>query len=244
MKTWPIATLVNMLTVTIGSIIGLYLKQFFSDDVQEIVFQTVGLGTLIIGIKMALRLPEGYLLAFMFSLIVGAVLGQLVRVDIIMTDLSDSLKLLSGSTDGRFTEGLISAFLLFCVGSMTIIGALEEGLQQKRELLYVKSILDGFSSIVLASTYGSGVLFSIIPMLIFQGGITMAASQLKDIFSNIVLDCLSAVGGILIIAISFHLLKIGNIWLENLLPSLALIIIISYYFEKYLSNKAASVTNF
>ncbi|MFZ1748729.1 MAG: DUF554 domain-containing protein, partial [Saprospiraceae bacterium] len=181
-----------MLTVTIGSLIGLWLKQFFSGDIQEIVFQAVGLGTLLIGIKMALRLPEGYLLVFLFSLIIGGVFGQLIRIDLIFSDLSEALKISINNGDSQFTEGLITAFLLFCVGSMTIVGALEEGLQNKRELLYIKSMLDGFSSIALASTYGIGVLFSIIPMLIFQGGITMLANKLKSVFSQNVMDSLSA----------------------------------------------------
>lgn len=235
--TWPKATFVNMLTVTIGSLIGLWLKQFFSDDIQSIVFQAVGLGTLLIGIKMALRLPEGYLLVFMFSLIIGGILGQLVRVDLIFNDFSDSLKLLIGNSDSQFSEGLITAFLLFCVGSMTIVGALEEGIQNKKELLYVKSMLDGFSSIALASTYGIGVLFSILPMLVFQGGLTMLALKLKNVFSQNVQDSLSSVGGILIIGISILLLKLGNISLENLLPSLVIISLMSYYYERYQLKK-------
>jgi hypothetical protein len=237
MINWPKATFVNMITVTIGSLIGLWLKQFFSDDVQEIVFQAVGLGTLLIGIKMALRLPDGYLLVFMFSLILGSVIGQSIRIDFIFSDFTESLKVFIGNSDAQFSEGLITAFLLFCVGSMTIIGALEEGLQNKRELLYVKSMLDGFSSIALASTYGVGVLFSIIPMLFFQGGITMLASKFKAIFSATVMDCLSAVGGILIIGISIRLLKLGNIWLENLLPSLIIVIILAYFYHLHLYKK-------
>lgn len=239
---WPKATFVNMLTVTIGSLIGLWLKQFFSEDIQDIVFQAVGLGTLLIGIKMALRLPDGYLLVFMFSLIIGAILGQLVRVDLIFNDFSDSLKLVIGNSDSQFSEGLITAFLLFCVGSMTIVGALEEGLHNKKELLYVKSMLDGFSSIALASTYGIGVLFSIIPMLIFQGGLTMLAFRLKHIFSQNVQDSLSAVGGMLIIGISILLLKLGEISLENLLPSLLVVSILAYYLEKYQLKKEVKLT--
>ena len=124
-------------------------------------------------------------------MIIGSVFGQLLRIDLIINDVSDSLKLLIGNTESSFTQGLITAFLLFCVGSMTIIGALEEGIHQKRELLYVKSTLDGFSSIALASTYGIGVLFSIIPMLIFQGGITVLALRLKYVFNQNVMDALS-----------------------------------------------------
>ena len=239
---WPKATIVNMLTVTTGSLIGLWLKQFFTEDIQAIVFQAVGLGTLLIGIKMALRLPEGYLLVFMFSLIIGAIFGQWLRVDLIFNDLSDSLKIWIGNSDSQFSEGLITAFLLFCVGSMTIVGALEEGLQNKRELLYVKSMLDGFSSIALASTYGIGVWFSIIPMFIFQGGLTMLAFRLKYIFSQNVQDSLSAVGGVLIIGISILLLKLGDISLENLLPSLVMVCILAYFFEKFKIRKKIEET--
>lgn len=238
----PKATFVNMLTVTIGSLLGILLKNIFTADIQDIVFQAVGLGTLLIGIKMALRLPEGYLLVFFFSLIIGAIFGQVIHVDLLFNSISESLKSAIGNSDAGFTEGLISAFLLFCVGSMTIVGALEEGLQQKRELLYLKSLLDGFSSIALASTYGIGVLFSIIPMLIFQGGITILSSRLKNIFSQPVMDCLSATGGMLIIGIAIHLLKLGKVNLENLLPSLVIVSVLAYYFTKYkLKNKADAV---
>jgi uncharacterized membrane protein YqgA involved in biofilm formation len=222
-----------MFTVTIGSLIGLWLKQIFPVEIQEIVFQAVGLGTILIGIKMALRLPEGYLLVFLFSLIIGAIAGQFIQVDAIIEDVTTSLKGLIQNTDASFSEGLITAFLLFCVGSMTVVGALEEGLQQKRELLYVKSILDGFSSIALASTYGVGVLFSIIPMLLFQGGITIMAFRLKRVFNQTVMDCLSSVGGILIIGIAFLLLDIADIRLENLLPSLLMAVIFGYYYDVF-----------
>lgn len=237
---WPRATFINMLTVTIGSLIGLWLKQFFSNDIQSIVFQAVGLGTLLIGIKMALRLPDGYLLIFMFSLIIGSVMGQALRIDLFISHTSNDLKLLIGNDDSKFSEGLITAFLLFCVGSMTIVGALEEGIHGKKELLYVKSTLDGFSSIALASTYGIGVLFSIVPMLIFQGGITLMAFRLRHIFSAKVQDSISAVGGMLIIGISIMLLELGTIKLENMLPSLLIVCMMAYMYEQYNIKKAIS----
>jgi uncharacterized membrane protein YqgA involved in biofilm formation len=230
---WPKATIVNMITVSVGSALGLLLKNVFTPEIHTMVFQAVGLGTLLIGIKMALRLPEGYLLIFFFSLIIGAIMGQIIGVDVFFHSISDDIKSLINNDEQGFTEGLITAFLLFCVGSMTIVGALEEGMQQKRELLYVKSLLDGFSSIALASTYGVGVWFSIIPMLIFQGGITLLATFFKGIFHQVVLDCLSAVGGMLIIGISIHLLHLGKLNLENLLPSLVIVTILSYYYHKY-----------
>lgn len=230
---WPQATFVNILTVTIGSLLGLWLKQFFSEEMQQMIFQAVGLGTLLIGVKMALRLPEGYLLVFFFSLIIGGLLGQAMDVVGILQYYSDALKSGIQNADSRFSEGLITAFLLFCVGSMTIVGALEEGMKGKRELLYVKSLLDGFSSIALASTYGIGVWFSVVPMLLFQGSITLAAGGLSRFFSDEVVDSLSAVGGMLIIGISIRMLGLGEIWLENMLPSLGVVCVLAAVYKKY-----------
>lgn len=230
--TWPKATIVNILTVTTGSLLGLWLNHLFSENFQEILFQAVGLGTLLIGIRMALKLPHGYILIFIFSLIIGGLWGEWADLSSKVTSLSDALKTSLGNDDSQFSEGLITAFLLFCVGSMTIVGALEEGMNKNRELLYTKSILDGFSSIALTAAYGIGVWFSVIPMLIFQGGLTMLASALKKYFSPKVIDSLSALGGILIIGISIMLLKLGDIRLHNLLPSLLVMHLLAYGYER------------
>ena len=233
---WPIATFVNMLAVAVGSILGLLLQSVFNEDIQGIVFQAVGLGTILIGLKMALRLPDGYMLIFIFALILGGILGEVIGLAEWMSSLSDQLKLFVGASDSNFTEGLITAFLLFCIGSMTIVGALEEGLSKNRSLIYVKSTLDGFTAIALTASFGIGVLFSIIPMLIFQGGITVLAVKLKPIFDQKTLDLVSAVGGILIIGISIKMLQLGEITLENLLPSLLVAIIFSKTYQSFKGN--------
>ena len=204
----PIGTLVNMLTVIIGSIIGLQLQQVFPDNIQVIIFQAIGLGTLLIGIQMSLKLPDGYLLIFIFSLILGGVIGELIDLQGLLNGMGDWLKSTFGFTNSAFTEGLITAFLLFCIGSMTIVGAIEEGLQGKRELLYVKSTLDGITSIAFASTYGIGVLFSIFPMLLLQGSMTLLARQAKQFFTPKLIATISSIGGILIVGIGFNLLNI------------------------------------
>lgn len=233
---WPIATFVNMLAVAVGSILGLLLQSVFNEDIQGIVFQAVGLGTILIGLKMALRLPDGYMLIFIFALILGGILGEVIGLAEWMSSLSDQLKLFVGASDSNFTEGLITAFLLFCIGSMTIVGALEEGLSKNRSLIYVKSTLDGFTAIALTASFGIGVLFSIIPMLIFQGGITVLAVKLKPIFDQKTLDLVSAAGGILIIGISINMLQLGEITLENLLPSLLVAIIFSKTYQSFKGN--------
>ena len=233
---WPIATFVNMLSVAVGSILGLLLQSVFTEDIQGIVFQAIGLGTILIGLKMALRLPDGYMLIFIFALILGGILGGIIALAELISSLSDQLKLFVGASDSNFTEGLITAFLLFCIGSMTIVGALEEGLSKNRSLIYVKSTLDGFTAIALTASFGIGVLFSIIPMLIFQGGITVLAVKLKPIFDQKTLDLVSAVGGILIIGISINMLQLGEITLENLLPSLLVAIIFSKTYQSFKGN--------
>ncbi|MFT6335996.1 MAG: putative membrane protein YqgA involved in biofilm formation [Saprospiraceae bacterium] len=233
MKNLPIGTVINVATIVLGSLLGLFLKQFFTEGMESIIFQALGLGTILIGLKMALKLPDGYMLVCIFSLVLGGIVGELIHLDEIIVGLSDSLKSFSGSSDSGFSEGLITAFLLFCIGSMTIVGAIEEGLNQKRELLIVKSTLDGFSSIALAATLGIGVLFSVVPLLIFQGGLTFSAKKLKPVFDQITIDVLSSVGGILIVGISISLLKLGEINLENLLPSVLFAIVLSKLYQKY-----------
>lgn len=227
MKNLPLGTLLNVATVTIGSLIGLALQQTFTPGMEQIVFQALGLGTILIGIKMALKLPDGYMLVVIFSLVLGGLLGELIHLDNQIAWLSDWLKTVAGSTESKFSEGLITAFLLFCIGSMTFVGAIEEGLHKKRDLLVVKSTLDGFSSIALAASFGIGVLFSVIPMLIFQGGLTLAAKRLKSVFDANTLDVLSSVGGILILGISINILGLGKVNLENLLPALLICIILA-----------------
>ncbi len=217
---WPIGTLINMGTVAIGSLIGLYLQGIFPENIQRIIFQAIGLATLILGIMMGLKVPEGYLLNFIFSLILGAILGELIGIQSFLQNLGDSIKVALNIGEGTFTQGLITAFLLFCIGSMTFVGAIEEGLKGKRDLLMVKSTLDGISSIAFAATYGIGVLFSIVPMLIFQGGITLMARQLQRFFTPTMIAQLSSVGGALIIGIAINILELGQINVENLLPAL------------------------
>lgn len=228
----PIGTFINMGTVTIGSLIGLYLQGIFPANIQLIIFQAIGLGTLVLGVMMSLKVPEGYLLNFIFSLILGGVVGELLGVQAGLQGLGDTIKATLNITEGAFTEGLITAFLLFCIGSMTFVGAIEEGLEGKRDLLLVKSTLDGISAIAFASTYGIGVLFSIVPMLIFQGGITLLARQLQQFFTPTMIAQLSAVGGALIIGIGINILGLGAINVENLLPGLLVTLPLTWFQQR------------
>lgn len=224
---WPIGTLVNMATVTVGSLLGLALKNSLDPALQTMVFQAIGLATLVIGMRMCLQLPGRFLLGFIFSLLIGAIIGHWLGVDALLAQAGDALKASMAIESSRFSEGLVSAFILFCVGSMTIVGAIEEGIEGKRELLYAKSLLDGISSIAFAATYGVGVLFSILPMLVFQGGLTLTANKARRWFSPHMIDMITAVGGAMILGIGIRLLGLGQINVENLLPGLLVAVFIA-----------------
>ena len=232
-KRLPIGTFINMFTIIIGSLIGLGLQQTFPPNVKVIIFQALGLATLLIGIQMSLKMPDGYLLLVIFSLIIGGIIGELFRVDLQLQTLGAWLKNTLNIGDEQFTEGLITASLLYCVGSMVIVGAIEEGISGNRELLIVKSTLDGVSSIAFASTYGIGVLFSIFPMLLIQGGMTILANQIKAFFTPTIIAQLSSVGGLLILGIGIQLLNLGDINIENLLPSLIVIVGFTWVYDKW-----------
>ncbi|MCD6285606.1 MAG: DUF554 domain-containing protein, partial [Anaerolineae bacterium] len=172
----------------------------------------------------------GDFLILVFSLILGGILGEVLKLDMRVEAFGDALKSRIKIKNERFTEGLVTAFLIFCVGSMTFVGALNEGLSGDRTLIFTKSILDGFTSIVLASVYGVGVLFSALPLFIVQAGLTLLASQFQMLFPEALIVQLTAVGGVLILGIGLGLLEIKQIKTVNLLPSLLVVTLLTFVF--------------
>lgn len=221
----PIGTIINIVAVLIGGTLGLFLRKNFPENIKTIVFQGLGLCTLLIGMQMALQVKDPLIL--IFSILIGGVLGELVHLDQRVESMSNALKSKLKFKDKGFTEGLVTAFLIFCIGSMTIVGALNEGISGDKSLLLTKSMLDGFTSIALASTFGVGVLFSVIPMLIFQGGLTVFAGQFEHLFSEVLLAQLTATGGVLILGIGLNLLEIKSIKVLNLLPALLVVVLLT-----------------
>jgi hypothetical protein len=177
---------------------------------------------------MALKMTNP--LPIIFSLVIGGIIGELCKLETLFENFGGAIKKRVGSKNDLFIDGLITAFLLFCVGSMTIIGAFDEGLRGDPTLLLTKSMLDGFAAIVLAATFGVGVLFSVIPLFIFQYGLTLLASALQGWFSDPIITQLTATGGILILGIGLTVLDIKRIRLSNLLPSLVLVVILTVLF--------------
>jgi len=224
----PIGSMVNALAVVVGSLIGLGFGSFLPERIKKIIFQVIGLFTLVLGAKMSLETNQ--FLVLLISLVFGAIIGEALNIEKGLERISNSLKGKFKSKNELFSEGLITAFLLYCIGSMTFVGAIEEGINGDRTLLYTKSLMDGITSILLASSLGAGVLISAIPLLIFQSLLTWGAFYFEAYLPVEMITELSAVGGVLIIAISLNILQIQKIKVSNLLPALFVIIPIYHLF--------------
>ena len=222
----PFATLVNVLSVLAGGTIGMLLRAKFPEHIKKAIFNAIGLGTLVIGFSMALKTNE--LLILIFSLIIGAIIGEATQLQARSEKFASRFS--KSTTNNKFAEGLVTTFVLFCIGSMTILGAMDEGIRGDRTLLLTKSVLDGFTAIALASYYGKSVLYSVIPLFIFQAGLTILAALLGSFINPEHITIIAAVGGVLIIGIGINMLEIKSIKVLNLLPSLVIAGILAWLF--------------
>ena len=221
-----IGTVVNVVAVVAGSTIGLIVGTRLPQKITKSVFNAMGLFTLFLGFYMALKGQQ--FLVMIFSLIIGTITGEVLSLESKMERFSNSLKSVFKMGNPKFSEGLITSFLLFCMGSMTILGAIDEGVGNGSNLLFTKSMMDGFSSIALAAAFGLGVAFSVIPLLLFQAGITLLAWWLGDFFPIAIINDLTAVGGILLIGLGINILELKHIRIMNMLPALLYAILFSW----------------
>ena len=221
-------TLINAAAVIIGSLIGLLFHARLPQRYTDILFQAIGLFTIVLGISMALK-AELWILVIL-SLIIGAIVGEALHLDRFFDQLAGRLGKYFGIGSGRFNEGLLTSFLLFCMGSMTILGAIEEGLGGKPELFYIKSLMDGISSIALASGLGLGVLFSVVPLFLYQAGLTVLAAQFGSFMPELMITGISATGGVILVGLGLNLLKITQLRILNLLPSLVVLVLVTFLY--------------
>ncbi len=222
-----IGTLVNTGAVIAGSVAGLLIHKRFPERITKIAFQGIGLFTLFIGVKMAMESRN--LMILVFSILIGAILGEALRLQERTERMGEWLKSRIRSDNEKFTDGLVTAFLLFCMGSMTVLGAIEEGLGGKPDLLLAKSVLDGFSSVALAASLGVGVLFSAIPLLLYQGGLTLIAGSLSDVLSQAIIHEVTGVGGLMLLGLGISILEIRRIQVMNMLPGLVVAALLAWF---------------
>ncbi len=223
-----IGTLVNTAAVIGGGIIGLLLKKSMPDRVTTIYFQAIGLFTLAIGASMAIKME--HILIVVSSLAIGSLLGEWWNLEKGAESISNSLKDRFKIGSEKFTEGLVTSFLLFCVGSMTIIGTIQEGTGGSPDLLFTKSLMDFFSSILLASAFGMGVIFSAVPLFIFQAALTLLARYAGNFFTDSIILELTSVGGILLIGLGINILGIKKLRVMNMLPALVVVVVFLWLF--------------
>jgi len=220
-------TIINVITVLIGGTLGTFLGAALPPRFQEIVMQALGLATLLIGMQMALK--TGNPLFPLLGILFGALIGELIGIENALNRLGDYFQRRFSSGGGTFSQGFVTASLVFCVGPITILGSLQNGLNPNDiRLLSVKSVLDGFAAFGFAAAFGPGVLLAALIVLVYQGGLSLSAGLVKAlIFShlstaqfNAVIGEMTAVGGLMVLAVGLRLLKIAELRVGNFLPAL------------------------
>ncbi|MBK9292689.1 MAG: DUF554 domain-containing protein [Bacteroidetes bacterium] len=223
-----LGTIVNVLAVLAGGIAGLMLHARLPERYTGTLFQAIGLFTLALGMVMAFRAQEWILVVL--SLIPGALVGELLKLESFFDKLANQIGKRTGAGGSRFNQGLMTAFLLFCMGSMTILGAVEEGIHGNRSLYYIKSIMDGISAMALASGLGVGVVFSIVPLFLYQAGLTLLAAWFGASMPELMISTLTATGGIILLGLGLNILELSKIKVLNLLPALVFALVAAWLF--------------
>lgn len=213
-----LGTIVNCLTIIAGSLVGLVFKNGIPDKYNKAIMQAIGLAVVLIGLKGALGSDD--LLVIIISLAMGSLFGEWIGIESHLERLGRYLETRFSRSDNRFATGFVTASLMYCVGSMAIVGALESGLTGNHDTLFAKSALDGIISIILCASLGIGVLFSVFPVLVYQGGITLLAGIVKPLLIPSVVSQMSAIGGLLIIAIGLNMIRHDKLRVGNMLPSI------------------------
>jgi uncharacterized protein len=212
-----LGTFVNVGAILLGTLIGSLLKHGIPEKVQKIIMQAIGLCVVVIGITSAIKTQNTLL--FIFSLAIGGAIGKLIGIENGLEKIGMKLQNRFSKGESTVAEGFVTATLIFCVGAMAILGSLESGLNKNHELLYIKAVLDGLTSMVLASTLGFGVGFSALAVLIYQGLITLGATWVSPFLTQEVMREVSAVGGVLIFGIGINLLDIKKIHVGDMLTA-------------------------
>ena len=227
-----LGTIVNAVAIIAGSLLGLLFKGGIPKKFTVTMMQAISLAVMLIGIKMALKTDA--VLLVIFSLVIGSLIGEFINIENRLERLGKRFETRFSTAGSGLAKGFVVSSLVFCVGSMAIVGSLESGLTGNHQTLFAKSALDGLFSIIFASSFGIGVLFSSISVFIYQGMITLTSSLIKPFLINAVVNQMSGVGGILIMAIGINLLEIQKIKVGNMLP--AIFIPLVYYMMKQLLN--------
>lgn len=212
-------TLVNIAAVAAGALLGRAIGHRLSAPLRQTMMTGLGLAVLLIGLQLSLQSRQA--MVVIASLILGGLIGELLGIEKRLEAFGQGLQQRFAGA-GPIAEGFVTASLLYCVGAMAIMGSIQDGLGETPTILYAKSALDGVAAIALTTTLGIGVLFSIGPLLLYQGALTLLAGAAQRMLTEPVITEMNAVGGLLIVAIAFDLLGIKRFPVGNLLPAIFL----------------------
>lgn len=219
---------VNFFAVIIAGIFGLLLKKGIPEKVKTTLMYGMALCVMYIGIT-GLFEEGANIIVIIISFAAGSVIGEAVDFDSMVNRLGEKLQKKLSRNDSHFAEGFVTATLLFCVGAMTVVGSIDSGINGDNSTLYSKTVIDSVATIALTSTFGAGVIFAAIPVLIIEGGITLLAVFVSPILTESAITQMSVIGSALIIALSLNMLDITKIKVMNYLPSILLPIILCIF---------------
>jgi uncharacterized membrane protein YqgA involved in biofilm formation len=222
-----LGTIVNSLSILIGGLVGSLFKNKISNAYNETIMKALGLSVILIGLKSALQVNN--ILLLIICLTLGTLIGEMMKIERCIENIGAFLERRFSKQKG-LANGFVTASLVYCVGAMAIMGSLESGLTNNHSILYAKSLLDGISAIIFSSSLGIGVCFSAISVFIYQGIITLTASLMKQFLIASVVNEMSAIGGLLIVAIGANMLDIKRIKVGNMLPAIFMPLL--YYIVK------------
>lgn len=227
-----LGTIVNTISIVIGGLVGLLFGHAFPEKIKKTVIQGIGLAILLIGGSMALQTKNP--LIIISSLVLGGIIGEWIDIELRLQHLGQWLerKFEKKGQSSGFTKAFVTTSLIYCVGAMAIMGSLESGLTGNHSILYAKSMLDGITALIFASSLGIGVLASALPVLLYQGAITTAAGVLQGVLTSQIITEMSATGGLLILGIGINILELKEIKVGNLLPAIFVVVPIILLFTR------------
>lgn len=229
-------TIVNSVCIIIGSLLGLFFTKI-PERYKETVMHGIGLAVILIGLQMAFSTEN--IIVVLLSLLTGAIIGEFFHLEAGLNRLGTWIgsKMATSNDDISIAQGFVTASLIFVIGAMSVIGALDSGIRGDHEILITKGILDGFMALVLTTTLGFGVIFAVVPVFVYQGLIALLATQidkwLPEVFLNGLIAEVTGVGGLLIVAIGLNILNIVQIRIGNLLPSIITVGLVYYIYQLF-----------
>lgn len=219
-------TIINAIAILVGGALGLLFRKGFPERISQTTLQVLGLFTLVVGVSMAIQGQE--LIMVLVSLALGAGLGEWMNIEGRLERFGSWLEERLNLTEKSPAKGFIYASLLFCVGSMAIVGSITDGLKGDHSILVTKAMMDGIISIPFAASMGIGVLGSAVPILLYQGSLTLLASKVQSFFTPAMVRELTSVGGVIVMGIGVNILGLQKVRVGNFIPALLLIILLLY----------------